>query len=104
MWESPELCRIANDETATIVARYPDRFAGGVAILPMNNIDEAMKEADRAVKDLELRGIIIHSPINGQPMDMPQFIPLWEKMAKYDLPMQTSDYANEHNNQRCLFV
>ena len=100
--KSPELCRIANDETAAIVARWPDRFAGGVAILPMNNMDEAMKEADRAVKDLQLRGIIIHTPINGQPMDMPQFMPLWEKMAKYDLPIwmhprreQTPDYANE---------
>lgn len=101
--EAAELCRIANEETAATVARYPDRFLGGVAILPMNNMDEAMKEADRAVKDLKLRGIIVHTPINGQPMDMPQFVALWEKMAKYDLPIwmhprreQTPDYANEH--------
>ncbi len=104
--ESPELCRIANDETAAIVARYPDRFVGGVAILPMNNIDEAMKEADRAIKELDLRGIIIHTPINGQPMDRPQFMPLWEKMAGYDLPIwmhprreQTPDYAGEPNSK-----
>jgi uncharacterized protein len=34
---SPELARLANDGMAEIVARYPDRFPGFVASLPMNN-------------------------------------------------------------------
>lgn len=100
--EAAELCRIANEEIARTVARHPDLFVAGVGILPMNNMEAALREADRAIKELKLKGIIIHTPINGQPMDMPQFMPLYEKMAQYDLPIwihprreQTPDYANE---------
>lgn len=111
--EAAELCRIANEGTAEAVAKHPDRFVGGVAILPMNNMDAALKEADRAIKDLKLKGIIIHTPINGQPMDMPQFMPLYEKLAQHDLPIwihprreQTPDYTNEHTSKYwiwCVF-
>ena len=37
-----ELARIANDEMAELVGRYPDRFIAAVACLPMNNIDAAL--------------------------------------------------------------
>ena len=37
-----EMARLANDELAEVVARYPDRFLAAVAILPMNNIDAAL--------------------------------------------------------------
>ena len=32
-----EVSKMANDEVAELVAKYPDRFAGAVACLPMNN-------------------------------------------------------------------
>ena len=34
---SVELATIANDELAELVAKYPDRFAGAAAAVPMNN-------------------------------------------------------------------
>ncbi len=37
--KSPEFARIANDGLAELVAKYPDRFIGFVASLPMNNVD-----------------------------------------------------------------
>ena len=46
-----------------------------------------MKEADRAIKDLKFRGIYIYSNINGKPLDLPEFLPLYEKMSTYDLPI-----------------
>lgn len=82
-----ELARMGNDELAELVARYPDRFIAGVANLPMNDIDEALKETDRAIKELGLRGVQIYSNINGKPLDSPEFLPLYEKMANYDLPI-----------------
>ena len=98
-----ELCRAANDELAEMVLKYPHRFAAGIATLPMNDMDAALKEAQRAIKDLRLRAIELYSDINGQPLDAPQFMPLYEMMAELDRPifihplreMTTPDYKGE---------
>lgn len=82
-----DLARIANDGLAELIARYPDRFIGGIACLPLNNIDAALHEVDRAILDLKLGGIEIHTPANDNPIDSPEFLPFYEKMAKYDLPI-----------------
>lgn len=88
---SPEdavyLAKVANDELAELVAKYPDRFVAGVACLPMNAIDEAPKEIDRAIKELRLRGILIYTDVGGKPLDSAEFLPVYEKMAQYDLPI-----------------
>lgn len=82
-----ELAKIANDELAELVEIYPDRFAAGVACLPMNDIDASLEEIDRAITKLGLKGIQLYTRINGEPLDNPKFKPIWEKMAKYDLPV-----------------
>lgn len=82
-----ELARMANDEMAELVQKYRDRFVTAIALLPMNNPDAALKEADRAITELGFRGIYVHSNINGKPLDSPEFLSLWEKMAKYNLPI-----------------
>src|SRR5690348_2889251 len=38
-----ELSRIANDEMAELVRRYPDRFIGATACLPMNDVNAAIE-------------------------------------------------------------
>ena len=74
------LAKIANDEMAELVARHPDKFVA-VATLPMNNVDAALKEVDRAIKDLKLRGVQLFTSINDKPLDSPEFLPLYQKMA-----------------------
>ena len=98
-----ELCRAANDELAELVLKYPHRFAAGIATLPMNDMDAALEEAQRALKDLRLRAVELYSDINGQPLDAPQFMPLYAMMADLDRPifihplreMTTPDYEGE---------
>jgi len=105
--DAVELSKIANDEMAELVAKYPDRFVAAVACLPMNDIDAALKELDRAIVDLRFRGIQIHNPIGDKPMDSPEFLPIYEKMAHYDLPiwvhsqrdMTVPDYAGEDSSK-----
>ena len=36
-----ELAKIGNDDLADLVLRYPDKFMGAAAILPMNDVDAA---------------------------------------------------------------
>jgi predicted TIM-barrel fold metal-dependent hydrolase len=82
-----DLTRLANDELAELVQKYPDRFPAAVANLPMTDMDAALKEADRAIKDLKMRGVQIFTPTNDKPLDSPEFWPLYEKMAHYKLPI-----------------
>jgi aminocarboxymuconate-semialdehyde decarboxylase len=82
-----ELARIANDEMAEVVAKYPNRFITAVACLPLNDIDASIKEADRTITQLHFKGVQIFSNINGEPLDSPKFMPLYERMAQHDLPI-----------------
>jgi len=85
--DATELAKIANDELAELVGKYPDKFIGAVACLPLNDVDAALEEADRAITRLRLKGIQIFSNINGESPGLPKFKPLYEKMANYDLPI-----------------
>jgi predicted TIM-barrel fold metal-dependent hydrolase len=85
--KSVELAKLANDEMAELVLKYKDRFLTAIALLPMNNVEAALKETDRAINELGFRGIYLHSNINGKPLDSPEFRPFFQKMAEYDLPI-----------------
>jgi uncharacterized protein len=100
---SVALARAANDGMAELVARFPTRFPGFVASLPLDDPDAAMQETERAVGVLGARGIQIFSNINGKPLDRPEYLALLERMAAFDLPVwlhpfrgaDISDYASE---------
>ncbi len=109
--KAAELARIADDEMAELVAKYPDRFVGALATLAMNNIDEALKETDRCIKDLRFKGVYLHTPVDEKPLDLPEFLPLYEKMAGYDLPIvihpmreaNHPDYLKEKESKYLIF-
>lgn len=94
-----DLARIANDEMAALVSKYPDRFPAAIGCLPMNNIDAALEETERVIEELHFRGILMYTPINDKPLDSPEFMPFYEKMAAYNLPilihpMRNRDYPD----------
>ncbi|HZQ49920.1 MAG TPA: amidohydrolase family protein [Candidatus Dormibacteraeota bacterium] len=71
-----ELARLANDEMAELVARHPDRFAGFAAALPLNGVDESLRELDRATSELGALGGQLFTNVGGVPLDDPRFEPL----------------------------
>ena len=75
-----------NDCLAEICQKYPGRFYA-LATLPFQDIDESLKELDRAYKDLGLNGITMFSNINGKPITLEEFYPIYEKAAEYELPV-----------------
>ena len=93
--QAVDLAKRANDEMAELVNKYRDRFVAAIALLPMNNIDAAVKEAERAIKDLGFRGIYVHSNINGKPLDSPEFLPLYEKISQCDLPVYIHPWRSD---------
>jgi len=82
-----ELASLANDGMAELVVKHPDRFPGFVAALAMNNVPASLAEIDRAVLQLGAAGIQLYSNVNGRPLDDPEYLPIFEKMAAYDLPI-----------------
>jgi aminocarboxymuconate-semialdehyde decarboxylase len=103
---SPELAVIANDELAALVARH-DRFAGFVASLPMNNPDASVAEAKRAIDQLGATGVQMFTNVAGRALDHPEFWPIFEQMASYDLPIwvhpargaEMPDYLDEDRSK-----
>ena len=85
--EALEYSKLANDGLAELVDKYPDRFAGYVAALPMHAPDLAVKEAERAFKELHANGVQLHSNVNGAPLDEERFFPIFEVIAKHDRPV-----------------
>lgn len=106
-----ELVKLGNDELAELVAKYPKRFPAAIANLPMNDMKAALIELDRAIQELHMKGIQICTDINGKPLDSPEFMPIFEKMEKYDLPiylhpardMKVPDYSTENVSKYRIF-
>jgi uncharacterized protein len=101
--QAPSLARLVNDALAELVSSHPDRFPAFVACLPMHDVDSTLLELGRAVESLGARGIQIFTNVNGHPLDEPQYRPIFQAMAAYDLPIwlhpartpSTADYASE---------
>ncbi len=109
--EAAELARIANDEMAEWVAKYPKKFISAIANLPLNHMDAAMKEAERAIRKLGFRGIQIFTSIQGKPLSSEEFFPLYKMMVDFDLPIwihplrrsSTPDYPTESSSFHQIF-
>src|SRR2546422_1586036 len=74
-WTEPELgaelSRLVNDRLAEIVATWPDRFVA-LGTVPLQNVDLALAELDRCVKQLGLRGGEINPSVNGMDLTDPR--------------------------------
>ncbi len=107
--KAADLAKMANDEMAALVLKYPDRFPAAVAALPLNDVEAALKELDRAIGDLRFRGIQLNTPVDGKPLDSAEFLPIYEKMSKYNLPIwihpvREADYADYKTEKRSKYM
>src|SRR5437870_8759702 len=72
-WTEPglgaEVSRMVNDRLAEIVAKWPDRFVG-LGTVPLQNVELAVIELERCVKQPGLRGAEINPNLAGkEPTD-----------------------------------
>jgi aminocarboxymuconate-semialdehyde decarboxylase len=80
------VARTANDAIAEICRRYPQRFVGFFT-LPTFSTEASLAELERAVHQLGLRGFGCYTNLNGQPLDRETLFPIYERLAKYRLPV-----------------
>jgi aminocarboxymuconate-semialdehyde decarboxylase len=87
-WAEPTLgarvARITNDRIAAIVAEHPSRFVG-LGSVPLQDVDAALRELDRATSELGFTGIEICTQVNGLDLDDARFLPFFEEVVRRDL-------------------
>ena len=87
---APELraegAKVCNDFIGGVIQKYPDRFSG-LACLPWQDTAAAIAEMDRAMDELNLRGIILYSHIGGDPVDSPLYEPVYQHAEKRGMPI-----------------
>lgn len=78
-------CRVHNDALAQTISAYPDRL-GAFAAVPMQDIDRAIAETERAVTELNMVGPYIGTNF-GRPLDDPALDPFYARLVALDVPL-----------------
>jgi len=81
-----KLARLTNDGFGEIVEKHPDRFTA-LATLPLQEPEESVAELERAVGECGLRGAMLLSNVDGDPLDSERFMPIFEKAVELDVPL-----------------
>jgi len=84
--DGERFCHAQNDAMAAIVRRHPDRFSA-LAQLPMQDPERAVRELERAVRDLDLRGSYIGSDFAGIALSDPRLDAIWSAHAALNVPV-----------------
>jgi predicted TIM-barrel fold metal-dependent hydrolase len=82
----PRVAAAANDELAAAIGRHPDRLAGFAALCP-KDVDGAVAELERAVRELGLKGWKTHSNFGDSYLDEKRYWPILAKAEELDAPI-----------------
>ena len=81
------LSKIANDEMAELCRRHPDRFPAFVAATCLTDVDGAVEELERAVKQLGACGVLVYTSVAGEPLDQKKFEPFFAAVSRLGVPI-----------------
>mgnify|MGYP000079433320 FL=1 len=81
------LSRVGSEDMAELCQKYPDRFPGYIASIPMGNPEEVLAETKYAIEQLNASGVQVFTNIKGKPLDHPDFVPVFDYMASIDRPI-----------------
>lgn len=104
------LARLANDGMAELVALHPKRFIG-VATVCLLDVEGAIRELRRSVRELKLRGVLLYSNVGGIPPDAPQFEDFYRAVEELGVPMwlhparseKQADFSTEDSSRYLLW-
>ena len=84
--ESAAMARIINDGLAKVVQKYPQNFQA-LAMLPLIDTKLALRELDRAIFDLGLKGMCMLTNVAGQTSDADFLLPVYERAQALGIPI-----------------
>ena len=94
-----DLAKVANDELQRIVDTHPDRFAGALAGLPLNNPKASLAELERVDRSPQFFGVQIYSNVAKRPLDDPATMTVIEEALRRRLliflhPARAADHPD----------
>ena len=84
--ESADMSRAINDGIAKAMRKSPKHFQG-IAMLPLIDTKLALKELDRAILDLGLKGLCMLSNVAGKMLDSDFLLPIYERAQQLGVPV-----------------
>lgn len=78
------LARFANETFYELCQKYPDKFPSFVAVLPLDDMDKACREAEYAISQLGAAGAQVFTNQNGRAIDGEDFYQLYDKLNELD--------------------
>lgn len=93
-----EASRMQNETLAQAVADFPDRYVPMGATVPLQDVDMAIAELDRAVDELGFKGLQIGGTVAGHNLDEARFRPFWQAVAAKGVPViiHPNGYEESH--------
>jgi predicted TIM-barrel fold metal-dependent hydrolase len=80
-------CRVYNDWLADYCRRDPRRLIG-IAAMPMQDVEAAVRELHRAQTELGMKGVFVRpNPCKGRALHDPYFDPFWAAAAEAGMPI-----------------
>jgi aminocarboxymuconate-semialdehyde decarboxylase len=94
-----EVAKIYDESVAELASKHKGRLAG-LAITYPHGGDPFLKELERAVKELGLKGVMVNPNYGGEFLDSPRAVPFLELVCQLDIPVYlhppTDTFAAEH--------
>ena len=85
--EAAELCDLANAELLEMLCANRDMFEAAVLMVPMNNIDAAVRIVrEQVATDPDVVGVQVFTRALGQSIAAPEFRPLFAALAEVGAP------------------
>ncbi len=94
-----KIVRQANDTVAEAVDKYPDRLAG-LGIVPLQDPARAVRELDRLVNKLGIRGVQIPTILGERELGDKKFHPFWRKAEQLNAPIFIHPAGNSDERLR----
>lgn len=96
--QTPKELAKANDYVAEAMKRYPQRIIGFARVNPCHG-EVAIRELERAVTQLGLKGLKLHPPSQGFDVgDMAVMRPVLDAVAELDIPVAIHCGLRVHDN------
>ena len=97
--EGLRLERLNNDYMADLVSKAPDRLVG-IGSVPLQDTPAAIREMERAVLDLKLKGLVVASRVNDLELGDPALRPFWKRAEELQVPIFVHPAGNPDPRMR----
>jgi predicted TIM-barrel fold metal-dependent hydrolase len=87
--------KVTNDHLAEVIKKIPNRFVGFAGVDPNKGMD-AVREVERAVKILGLKGVSIDPYLHWKPANDKMYYPIYAKCVELEIPIMLTTGPGAH--------